>query len=208
MPAWIRRSLYAVMLVCCAIIGARVYLDFAAEPSGTELNSSAAAAAPDRLPEFTLNDVWGQPHAISEWAGQPILINFWATWCAPCRREMPLLQTLHNERSVTGIQVIGIAIDRQPDVQAYITEAGISYPILSGESDAIAVSDLFGLAGLGLPFSVLVDSDGNVLTVHIGELLPELLSKLVAIAQAVETGELSVAAARDQLQRLTADDPI
>jgi hypothetical protein len=118
---------------------------------------------------------------------------------------MPLLQTLHNERSVTGLQVIGIAIDRQADVQAYITEAGISYPILSGEADAIAVSDLFGLAGLGLPFSVLVDSDGNVLTVHIGELLPEQLSKLVAISQAVETRELTLNAARDQLKLLAAN---
>ena len=202
MPAWIRRSLYAVMLASCAIIGARVYLEFAREPVSTEVDGAAAAAAPERLPDFSLNDVWGQPRAISEWAGQPLLINFWATWCAPCRREMPLLQALHNERPVTGIQVVGIAIDRQPDVQAYITEAGISYPILSGESDAIAVSDLFGLAGLGLPFSVLVDSDGNVLTVHIGELLPEQLRTMVEISQGVEADKLSVPDARTQLQLL------
>lgn len=202
MPAWIRRSLYAVMLASCAIIGARVYLEFAREPVSTEVDSATAAAAPERLPDFSLNDVWGQPRAISEWAGQPLLINFWATWCAPCRREMPLLQALHNERAITGIQVVGIAIDRQPDVQAYITEAGISYPILSGEADAIAVSDLFGLAGLGLPFSVLVDSAGNVLTVHIGELLPEQLRTMVAISQGVEGDKLSVPAARTQLQLL------
>jgi AhpC/TSA family len=118
---------------------------------------------------------------------------------------MPLLQALHNERPVTGIQVIGIAIDRQPDVQAYITEAGISYPILSGESDAIAVSDLFGLSGLGLPFSVLADSDGNVLTVHIGELLPEQLRTMVEISRGVEADNLSVPDARMQLRLL--DEP-
>jgi len=202
MPAWIRRGLYAVMLICCVIIGARVYLEFVAEPGIEEVNTLVAKGTPDRLPEFTLNDVLGQPHSIGEWAGQPLLINFWATWCAPCRREMPLLQTLHNERAVSGIQVIGIAIDRQPDVQAYIDEAGISYPILSGESDAIAVSDLFGLAGLGLPFSVLVDSAGNILTVHIGELLPEELRVFVTVSQGIERGELSLAEARDRLQQL------
>jgi thiol-disulfide isomerase/thioredoxin len=200
MPTWIRRSLYAVMLVSCAIIGARVYLEVSREPVGTELNIADTAAAPERLPNFTLNDVWGQPRSISEWAGQPLLINFWATWCAPCRREMPLLQALHNELAVTGIQVVGIAIDRQPDVQAYITEAGITYPILSGESDAIAVSDLFGLSGLGLPFSVLVDSNGNILTVHIGELLPAQLRTIVEISQAVAAAKLSVTDARAQLQ--------
>jgi thiol-disulfide isomerase/thioredoxin len=202
MPAWIRRGLYAVMLICCVIIGARVYLEFVAEPGIEEVNTLVAKGTPDRLPEFTLNDVLGQPHAISEWASQPLLINFWATWCAPCRREMPLLQTLHNERAVSGIQVVGIAIDRQPDVQAYIDEAGISYPILSGESDAIAVSDLFGLAGLGLPFSVLVDSAGNILTVHIGELLPEELRIFVTVSQGIERGELSLAEARLRLQKL------
>jgi len=202
MPAWIRRSLYAVMLVSCAIIGARVYLEFASDPVSNGLNGTDTTAAPEQLPEFSLNDVWGRRRSISEWSGQPLLINFWATWCAPCRREMPLLQALHNERPVTGIQVVGIAIDRQPDVQAYITEAGISYPILSGESDAIAVSDLFGLAGLGLPFSVLADSDGNLLTVHIGELLPEQLRKMVEISQSVEADKLSVRDARTQLQLL------
>jgi len=87
-------------------------------------------------------------------------------------------------------------------VQAYITEAGISYPILSGESDAIAVSDLFGLAGLGLPFSVLADSAGNVLTVHVGELLPEQLRLMVDISQRVESKSMGVPEARKQLQSL------
>lgn len=202
MPAWIRRSLYALMLVSCAIIGVRTYLEFARTPVSAEPGNVDAAATPEQLPDFTLNDVWGQPRSIREWAGRPLLINFWATWCAPCRREMPLLQALHNERAVTGIQVVGIAIDRQPDVQAYITEAGISYPILSGESDAIAVSDLFGLSGLGLPFSVLTDSDGNVLTVHIGELLPEQLRTMAEISQGVEADKLSVSHARTQLRLL------
>ena len=201
MPVWIRRSLYAVMLLCCMTIGARVYIDFVA-PAVPQDADMPAVSAPERLPEFTLNDVWGEAHSISEWSGQPLLINFWATWCAPCRREMPLFQTLHTEQSISGIQVVGIAIDRQPDVQTYIAEAGISYPILSGEVDAMAVSDLFGLDGLGLPFSVLVASDGTILTVHIGEIVRAQLAEMVAISKAVEAGELQTEQARLQLAEL------
>jgi thiol-disulfide isomerase/thioredoxin len=200
MPVWIRRSLFGVMLLSCVIIGARVYL--AIMPPSPPAADRPIAAAPEQLPEFTLNDIWGKPHSISEWSGEPLLINFWATWCAPCRREMPLFQTLHNERSVSGIQIVGIAIDRQPDVQSYIAEAGISYPILQGEIDAMAVSDLFGLDGLGLPFSVLVASDGKILTVHIGEIVREQLTAMVEISIGVESGELGIEQARQRLAKL------
>jgi thiol-disulfide isomerase/thioredoxin len=201
MPAWIKSALYLIMLLCCVIIGARVYLEF---QSGTEAAPAAllTGKAPEQLPEFTLNDIWDEPHTISEWSGKPLLINFWATWCAPCRREMPLLQTLHNERVVTGLQIVGIAIDRQPDVQSYIAEAGISYPILSGEADAMAVSELFGLDGLGLPFSVLVAGNGTILTVHLGEVVRQQLADMVTISKAFEAGELDIDQARQQLAEL------
>ena len=115
---------------------------------------------------------------------------------------MPLLQTLHNEQVVTGLQIVGIAIDRQPDVQSYIAEAGISYPILSGEADAMAVSELFGLDGLGLPFSVLVASNGTILTVHLGEVVRQQLADMVTISKAFEAGELHIDQARQQLAEL------
>jgi thiol-disulfide isomerase/thioredoxin len=201
MPTWIKPALYLIMLLCCGIIGVRAYLEL---QSNTETTAAVllTRTAPEQLPEFTLNDVWDEPHSINEWSGKPLLINFWATWCAPCRREMPLLQTLHNERTGTGLQIVGIAIDRQPDVQSYIAEAGISYPILSGEADAMAVSDLFGLDGLGLPFSVLVAGNGNILTVHIGEVVRQQLADMVNISKAYEAGELEIEKARQQLAEL------
>ena len=149
-----------------------------------------------------VNDVGGDPRNIREWADQPLLINFWATWCAPCRREIPLLQQLHTEKSVTGIQVIGIAIDNLSDVQAFLGEFGMSYPNLVGEADAIAASALFGIDNLGLPFSVLVAADGNILTVHIGELDIDQLAKMAAVSTAYETSAVTLQPARDELAAL------
>ena len=200
MPAWIRQLLIVIMLISCVIIGARLYLELQGEQRAE--GAGTIATAPEHLPEFILNDVWGEPQSIGSWSGEALLINFWATWCAPCRREMPLLQALHNERADTGITVIGIAIDRQPDVASYITESGISYPILVGEEDAMAVSDMFGLEGLGLPFTVLSTADGQILTVYIGELVAEQLATMATVSQGVAAGSISIAAARQQLAEL------
>jgi thiol-disulfide isomerase/thioredoxin len=202
MPIWIRNSLFAVMLLCCVIIGMRVYiaLDASDNSDAIAVGAVSSDAMLTKLPEFTLNDMWGEPHSISEWAGKPLLINFWATWCAPCRREMPLLQALHTSQD--DLQILGIAIDRQADVQTYMAESGISYPSLVGEEDAMRVSDLFGLEGLGLPFTVLIGAGGEVLTVFIGEIEAAELDEMADISRRFASGELSLAESREQLSEL------
>ena len=203
MPAWIRNTLFIVAMLSAMIIGMRVYMELQPRLTDTSLpDSGQLAGTPETLPEFILNDVGGDPRNIREWADQPLLINFWATWCAPCRREIPLLQQLHTEKSVTGIQVIGVAIDNPSDVQAFLGEFGVSYPNLVGEADAIAASALFGIDNLGLPFSVLVAADGNILTVHIGELDIDQLAKMASVSTAYETSAVTLQPARDELAAL------
>jgi len=202
MSAWLKNSLFVVVMLCATIIGVRVYLDLSTHSAATEFVPEAGhvAGAPDMLPEFVLNDVYGDPRNIREWAGKPLLVNFWATWCAPCRREIPLLETLHKEQA--GIEVVGIAIDRQSDVEAFIGEFGVSYPNLVGQEDALAVSDQFGLEGLGLPFTVLAAADGRILTVHIGEIDAAQLAEMVSVSRAYASGELPLLAARAKLTEL------
>ena len=203
MPAWIRNTLFIVAMLSAMIIGMRVYMELQPRLTDTSLpDSGQRAEMPETLPEFILNDVGGDPRNIREWADQPLLINFWATWCAPCRREIPLLQQLHTEKSITGIQVIGVAIDNLSDVQAFLGEFGVSYPNLVGEADAIEASALFGIDNLGLPFSVLVAADGNILTVHIGELGIDQLAKMASVSTAYETSVVTLQPARDELAAL------
>jgi thiol-disulfide isomerase/thioredoxin len=199
MPVWARQSLYAVMLICCAIIGMRFYLELN-DPVTASTGSISSQKLPDFVPDFTLNDPWGEPHSISEWSGKPLLINFWATWCAPCRREMPLLQALHA--SQTDLQVLGIAIDRPADVQSYLAESGISYPSLVGKEDAMAVSELFGLNTLGLPFTVVASSTGRILTIYIGEFAASELEQMATTVRQLENGDIDLESARKQLEKL------
>jgi thiol-disulfide isomerase/thioredoxin len=191
-------------LIVVACLTAGLYfgrnLSLSIDDSGRLIPQPDLTNAATVLPDFVLSDLNGVPRPISDWSGQPILINFWATWCAPCRREMPLLQKLHEESGNDGLQVIGIAIDRAPDVSAFTMETGITYPILVGQEDAIEVTDGFGLDFLGLPFTVLVDQDGQILKIQLGELHADDLKLIVAVTAELRAGEIGVNAARQRLQ--------
>lgn len=177
------------ILAVCVIAGlwaARAYRD-------------TPVPAVDRLAEFSLPDLDGRHRSISEWSGKSLVINFWATWCGPCRREMPLLQALHREHGDAGVQVIGVALDNLPDVRRFVDGIGVTYPILYGEHEASLIAESFGEAYVGLPFSVVVSSAGEILDLRSGELHADYLRQLVAELDAVAGGQSSVADARTRL---------
>ena len=143
-------------------------------------NAPSGHAAPGRPPggvligsrraAFTLNDLDGKPHAISEWEGKVVLINFWATWCPPCRREIPLLSALHRDLSASGFSVLGVAMDDLDKVQSYIKEYDVPYPNLSGQNNVAKISAQLGNAAGSLPYSVIIDRHGIIRYLHLGEL--------------------------------------
>jgi thiol-disulfide isomerase/thioredoxin len=153
------------------------------------------------LPPIRLADLKGTPRSLEEWQGRTLLINFWATWCAPCRKEMPLLEALQQSADPAELQVIGIAIDRQEPVLRFVGEAGVTYPILAGEGDATQAAEQFGDAFRALPFSVVAAPDGTVLAAHTGELDRDALTLIATVAGQLARGGLSTGAARDLLQR-------
>jgi thiol-disulfide isomerase/thioredoxin len=154
------------------------------------------------FPSFTLADIDGNSRGFSEWDGKHRLLNFWATWCAPCRREIPLLKEFQNEHGEDGFQIIGIAVDFPDEVAKYAVEAEFNYPILVGQEDAMAVAETSGVDFIGMPFTMIVAADGELINTHIGEILDTHLEHIARVLTLLENGEIDKASAREALNFL------
>jgi len=133
----------------------------------------------EQQPGFELFSNTGETVSHSKYADSTILFNFWATWCVPCRAEMPMLMELHSEYAKRGFQVVGIALDDVEQVNRFITEIGISYPILVGEADVMATTAAYGNATGVLPYSVLVDKNGIIRWQYAGDVDRQEISLLL-----------------------------
>jgi thiol-disulfide isomerase/thioredoxin len=165
-----RSRLHLVLTVVAIAAGAAGYWLASRQEPALPPPEVAPAATPEVRPVFTLLDADGNRRSSSEFEGRAVLFNFWATWCAPCRREIPLLNALQAEYADRGLQVVGIAVDTAENVAAYQAELPLRYPSLHGELDAIEVGRRFGLDLYGLPVSVFTDRQGRILGSHVGEL--------------------------------------
>lgn len=163
---------------------------------GSALQADITGEVVHKLPDFSLSDLNGEDRSIAEWTGRPLVINFWATWCAPCRREMPLLEALHQERGDQPIEVIGIAIDRLEPVVTFVAESGVTYPILAGQQDAMNVAESFGPEFIALPFTVFTAPGGEILLLHSGELHAGQLRRILKISDQVAAGTMAASEGR------------
>jgi thiol-disulfide isomerase/thioredoxin len=162
-------------------------------------DAAPADAVPEQMVAFTLPDLEGEPRSIDEWRGKVRLVNFWATWCAPCRREIPLLKQAQAEHGADNLQVIGVAVDNADDVIAYARNTDFNYPILVGQDDAMAAAEASGVAFIGLPFTLVVAPGGELIKAHIGEIVAEQIETIVDVMQRLQAGELDLAGAREAL---------
>jgi len=164
------------------------------------LAAEAAPPVPEAVPEIRMPDLLGHTRAMSEFSGQPRIINFWATWCGPCRREIPLLNTLQHSHHQEKLQIIGIAVDFNKAVQDYVKTTRIDYPVFIGEDAGLEAAQKFGISDLVLPFSVFADAKNRVVAVKIGELhAPEADFILKAIRK-LDAGQTSLPDARATIE--------
>jgi thiol-disulfide isomerase/thioredoxin len=174
-----------------APVGAAVQPDTSPPPEA----AAAQKPVPATLPDISLADMSGKPTRLASFGGRPLMINFWATWCAPCRREIPLLNKIRMERKPQNAEIVGIAVDFKEDVANFLTKTPLQYPLLIGEEDGLAAAEAFGM-GMAFPFSVFVDSRNRILTVKIGELHEDEANFAFDRLQDIDKGVLTLAAAQ------------
>jgi peroxiredoxin len=148
------RPLIAVLVTLIATLG------FVTKRGGTA--PAIEVGAIDRLFASRTTSLGGEVQTLNQWRGKLLVVNYWATWCAPCREELPALARLSSQFAQRGVQVIGIAIDSAENVRQYISTNPSAYPLVIGDPDALALSKSLGNALLGLPFTVIIDPSGRL----------------------------------------------
>ncbi len=210
-------GLVAAVVVACAAGGFLVYHlaspprpRLYAAPAPAPLAAAGARAGPapessapvrkipEVLPPFALPGLDGRLHRLTDWKDRMRVVNFWASWCEPCRREIPLLKSLRRERAADRLEIVGIAIDSRDAAQTYARSSGIDYPVLVGEQGGLEAAAAFGMDPV-LPFSVFADRAGRIVAVKVGELHRNEADLILDRMHDLDQGRLSLSTAREQI---------
>ncbi|NND45114.1 MAG: TlpA family protein disulfide reductase [Xanthomonadales bacterium] len=174
----------ASLFVLAVLLGAGAAWLFLAQAPGSKKEGLSRPAASELIgeqrPDFSLGSTTGAILQASDFDGQLLLVNFWATWCKPCREEMPMLAEVQREFAPRGFQVLGIALDDVAQARDFLAELGIEYPNAVGTVDVMALSAAYGNRAGVLPYSVLVDRDGVIRWNLLGEIEEHELRELLA----------------------------
>lgn len=165
--------LLAATVIVTLVTGARQ------APAPQDLGGSSALVG-QPAPDFTLVSLDNRKISLSQFRGRPVLINFWASWCIPCREEMPELVKVYESRKDEGFMILGVNLtssDTLPEVQAFVKEFHISFPVLL-DKDGTVAGRLYPLPGI--PTSIFIDRDGNVARVQIGKMSRQQIDEFTA----------------------------
>jgi peroxiredoxin len=166
------RRIYFVIFVVIALVGAGLLTHYGLHASGSAAGHSVATRSANSpkgkiAPDFVLRSLDGPTVKLSDFRGKPVLLNFWATWCAPCRIEMPWFVEFYKQYQSQGLEIVGVSMDdsgQETAIAEFIKERNVNYPILRGNNE---VADLYG--GLRfLPQTFFVDREGNIVRTSYG----------------------------------------
>ncbi|MFM0501076.1 TlpA family protein disulfide reductase [Paraburkholderia caffeinilytica] len=124
-----------------------------------------------------VTNVEGKPQSLSLLKGHPIVVNFWASWCGPCVEEMPALSQLQREYAKKGIQFVGLGVDSDKNVQAFLQKVNVAYPVYVTGFGGADLARAFGNTAGGLPFTVVIDANGNIRSTKLGQIDPQVLKQ-------------------------------
>ncbi|HLQ11852.1 MAG TPA: TlpA disulfide reductase family protein [Steroidobacteraceae bacterium] len=158
-----------------------------APPANAELPGNI----PPDVPDLRLADLAGKLHPLRDGSARPHLYNFWATWCEPCRREIPLLNALQRRYRGDQLEVVGIAIDFRDAVKQFLRVTPMDYTLRVGEEDGYEAAQKFGM-GMALPFSVFSDSQDRIIAVKVGELHREEAESILAQIRQLRAGKITL----------------
>ena len=164
---------YAVPLAILAL-GAGIWL------AQTRYAPQAPTLSATALWPLAYPDTQGRPQALSQWRGRVLVLNFWASWCAPCREEIPDFVALRAQYAAKGVEFVGIAVDNSANVAQFMQRQTINYPILIGEGAATNLARQLGNPSGALPYTLVLDRDGNIVFKHLGRLPRARLEAILA----------------------------
>jgi thiol-disulfide isomerase/thioredoxin len=177
---------YAIVAAAFTVLGAVAGVRQAGHAPITTSHAPTGGAphsAVSKLYAQSLNDLSGKPQALAQWKGKPLLVNFWASWCAPCVQEMPELSELAAKDGGKHVNVIGIGIDSPANLAQFASKIKIAYPLYVGGMGGTDLARELGNAKGGLPYTVLIGADGQVRKTYLGRLKFDQLRADIAALQ-------------------------
>ncbi|WP_313954266.1 TlpA disulfide reductase family protein [Accumulibacter sp.] len=167
------------LLAVIVALLAGIYVGTQSSDTIQQSSPTPDAAVIARFFASSLDDVDGKPFPFAQWQGKTLVVNFWATWCPPCREEMPAFSRLQSLYSAKGVQFVGIALDSAESVRSFSERYPVNYPLLIGGSRGVDLAQQFGNSNLGLPYTVILGPGREVRLLQLGPLSESELDRFL-----------------------------
>lgn len=171
-----------LLYLCIAVIAlgaGSFFRSLLSEVYQTELTSEESQQGAKAILEASLPDLKGDDQAVSQWLGKVMVVNFWATWCTPCREEIPEFVEAQSKYGDQGLIFVGIAIDQPDKVKMFSQEFGINYPVLIGSFNTWSLLEAAGNRMSALPYTVVLNRSGEIVDTYLGRVNLKKLEKLI-----------------------------